>query len=69
MVKRFIFIFLATNLLVLSNVKTEARKSFSEVDQKLKLLNKPAVKSIKVYFSRLPVRLICLSLSSLRVST
>ncbi|XP_059454923.1 protein neprosin-like [Corylus avellana] len=42
MVKRFIFIFVATTLLALSSgvdVK-------GEVDQKLKLLNKPAVKSI-----------------------
>jgi hypothetical protein len=52
MVKRFIFIFVATTLLALStsgvDVKGEARKSLSEVDKKLKLLNKPAVKSITV---------------------
>ena len=56
MVKRFIFIFLATTLLALScgvDVKGEVRKSLSEVNQKLKLLNKPAVRSIKVYFSNL----------------
>ena len=33
------------------DVKVEAIKTLSEVDRKLKLLNKPAVKSIKVYFS------------------
>ena len=39
-------------LLVLSSVDVEgkARKITSEVDRKLKLLNKPAVKSIKVIF-------------------
>ena len=37
-------------LLVLSSVDVEgkARKITSEVDRKLKLLNKPAIKSIKV---------------------
>jgi hypothetical protein len=56
MVKRFIFIVLAMTLLALSSwvdVKGEARKSLSEVNQKLKLLNQPAIKSIKVYFSNL----------------
>lgn len=50
MMKTFIFIFLATNLLVLSggvDAEAKARKSLSEVDKKLKLLNKPAAKSIK----------------------
>ena len=39
-------------LLVLSSVDVEgkARKITSEVDRKLKLLNKPAIKSIKVIF-------------------
>jgi len=39
-------------LLVLSNVDVEGkvRKITSEVNRKLKLLNKPAVKSIKVKF-------------------
>ena len=32
------------------DVKVEAIKTLSEVDRKLKLLNKPAVKSIKVIF-------------------
>jgi hypothetical protein len=44
MVKRFIFIFLAFNLLVSSGGVDD----HAEVDQKLKLLNKPALKSIKV---------------------
>ncbi|KAE8099985.1 hypothetical protein FH972_017924 [Carpinus fangiana] len=43
MVKRFIFIFLALNLLVSSGGVDD----HAEVDQKLKLLNKPALKSIK----------------------
>ncbi|XP_062158668.1 protein neprosin-like [Alnus glutinosa] len=51
MVKRFIFIFLALNLLILcgglDHAKAKARKSLSKVNRKLKLLNKPAVKSIK----------------------
>jgi hypothetical protein len=42
-VKIFIFIFLALNLLVSSGGVDHA-----EVDQKLKFLNKPALKSIKV---------------------
>jgi hypothetical protein len=33
------------------DAKDEARKTSSQVDRKLELLNKPAVKSIKVYFS------------------
>ena len=39
-------------LLVLSSVgvKAEARKFSSEINKKLKLLNKPAIKSIKVFF-------------------
>ena len=39
-------------LLVLSSVDVEgkARKITSEVDRKLKLLNKPAIKSIRVIF-------------------
>ena len=39
-------------LLVLSSVDVEAkaRKITSEVNRKLKLLNKPAIKSIKVIF-------------------
>jgi hypothetical protein len=69
MVKRFIFIFLALNFLVLcggvDHAKAKARKSLSKVNRKLKLLNKPAVKSIKVYFSRLSVRLISLKTLSL----
>ena len=31
------------------DVKAEATKTLSEIDKKLKLLNKPAIKSIKVY--------------------
>jgi hypothetical protein len=64
MAKKFIFIFLASTLLTLSSgvdVKGEARKSLSEVNQKLKLLNKPAVKSIKVYFSNLTLNNVILS--------
>jgi len=46
-----IFLFVIA-LLVLSSVdaKAKAENTLSEVDMKLKLLNKPAIKSIKVYF-------------------
>ncbi len=52
--KRITMFLFVIPLLVLSSsvdVKAEARKTLSEVDRKLKLLNKPAIKSIKVYFS------------------
>ena len=52
--KRVIMSFFAMALLVFDggvDVKAEARKTLSEIDKKLKLLNKPAIKSIKVYFS------------------
>ena len=52
--KRIIMSFFAMALLVFDggvDVKAEARKTLSEIDKKLKLLNKPAIKSIKVYFS------------------
>ena len=51
--KRITMFLFVIPLLVLSSlvdVKAEARKTLSEVDRKLKLLNKPAIKSIKVYF-------------------
>lgn len=54
MYKRIIMSIFAMALLVFDggvDVKAEARKTLSEIDKKLKLLNKPAIKSIKVYFS------------------
>ncbi|KAK7853111.1 hypothetical protein CFP56_036867 [Quercus suber] len=48
--KRLIMSFFAMALLVFDggvDVKAEARKTLSEIDKKLKLLNKPAIKSIK----------------------
>ncbi|XP_050264796.1 uncharacterized protein LOC126708858 isoform X1 [Quercus robur] len=48
--KRVIMSFFAMALLVFDggvDVKAEARKTLSEIDKKLKLLNKPAIKSIK----------------------
>lgn len=54
MYKRIIMSIFAMALLVFDggvDVKAEARKTSSEIDKKLKLLNKPAIKSIKVYFS------------------
>ncbi|GMY28828.1 AslB [Fagus crenata] len=48
--KRITMFLFVIPLLVLSSsvdVKAEARKTLSEVDRKLKLLNKPAIKSIK----------------------
>ena len=47
-----IFLFLITFLVLSSvDVKTKAIQNLSEVDRKLMVLNKPAIKSIKVYFS------------------
>jgi len=47
-----IFLFVITFLVLSSvDVKTKAIQNLSEVDRKLMVLNKPAIKSIKVYFS------------------
>ena len=47
-----IFLFVIALLVLSSTVdaKAKAENTLFEVDMKLKLLNKPAIKSIKVYF-------------------
>ena len=53
MEKRVSMVLLLMAVLVLSDVadgKAKARATLSGIDRKLKLLNKPAVKSIKVFF-------------------
>jgi hypothetical protein len=52
MEKRLSMLVLLILLCILSNGvngKTKARKHRSEINRRLKLLNKPAVKTIKVY--------------------
>ena len=53
MEKRIIMFLFVITFLVLSSVVdvNAASKTLSEVDRKLKFLNKPAIKSIKVHFS------------------